>query len=173
MSLVSGTVYLQNASRGLKNTSDISSYQNQSLKLDELEKRAEMILFEARSLRPLFSKNKDRITICPNRVTITRGNWFSLEEYPMSIENITSARIYRYFMYAVLDIDTFGIAKPEPLKHMRLDDARLARRYILALIECKKAEIDLSGLGISELRDRLKDLGTVRYTSEEKDYHRI
>jgi len=142
-------------------------------KLDELERRANMILFEARSQKPMLSRYRDEITICLNRVTITRGGKRAGEEHPMPIENITSARVYRRFRLATLDIDTFGVQKPDPVVAMKVDEARLARRYILALIECKKANIDLTGLDIERVRKKLKNIGMVRYSSYDEKYHEL
>ena len=90
----------------------------------------------------------------------------------MPIENITNARIYTHFLSASLIIETFGIPKPEPIRNMKIDDARLVRRYILALIECKKANLDISDFGLDEIREKLKEIGMVRYTSG-KGYHNL
>ena len=175
MPSISGTVYVgARSSRSLKKSKgDILQKKEEIEKLNELERRASMVLFEAQSQRPLLSKYRDKVTICLNRITITRGGKYSGEEYPMPIESITSARVFRRFWYATLEIDTFGVVKPEPIHDMRVEDARLARRYILALIECKKASIDLSGLELEEIRDKLKNIGMVRYTSYEKKYHEL
>lgn len=91
----------------------------------------------------------------------------------MPIENITNASVFTHFGRASIIIETFGIPKPEPLANMRISEARLARRYILALIECKKSNIDISGLNFNELKDRLSEIGMVRYTTKDKDYHKL
>lgn len=171
----SGTVFITNkSSKDFSEEDGSVSRKNEGMdKLDELERRASMILFQTRSLRPLFSKYRDEITICLNRVTVSRGGKYSSEEYPMPIENITSARVYRRFRLATLDIDTFGIVKPDPITAMKVDDARLARRYILALIECKKANIDLSGLDIEKIKEKLKNIGMVRFSTQEDKYHEL
>jgi len=153
----SGTVYVgNNSSNNFKSERGTTFPKKELEKLNELEKKARIILFEAQSQRPMFSKYRDEITICLNRVTITRGGKYSGDEYPMPIENITSARVFRRFRFATLEIDTFGIVKPDPIGNMKVDDARLARRYILALIECKKANIDLSGMKVESIREKLK-----------------
>lgn len=174
MPSLSGTVYIgSSASKKEDKVEGGLLSKNENIKLNELEKRAQMVIFEAQSLRPLFSKYKDKITICLNRVTITKGSLFSGEEYPMSIENITGARVYRRMMFGTLEIDTFGVVKPDPITNMRINDARLARRYILALIECKKANIDLNSLDLSELRTKLKNIGMVRFTTAINEYHKL
>ncbi len=129
--------------------------------LDLLVEKSRKIIFETKSVFP-FELFPDKITICPNRVTITRNSLFSKFEYPIQIENITGARIYRTVFFATLYIDTFGIAAPDPIRFLKIDDARIARRYLLALIECKKANIDLSKYEIDELREKLKKIGKVR-----------
>lgn len=45
---------------------------------------------------------------------------------------------------------------------MKIDEARRARRYILALVECKKNAIDLSHYDISELKEKLNRIGKVQ-----------
>jgi hypothetical protein len=141
--------------------------------LDNLVQRASWIIFECNSRSSFFSSRRDKLTICPNRVTITKKSLFTLDEYPMPIENITSARVYTHFKTASLIIETFGIPKPDPLKSLDVNEARLARRYIQALIECEKSGVDLSSMGLKELREKLKSIGTVRYGTEEKDYHKL
>ena len=171
----SGTVYVDNkSSENFKRGGSGSLRKNEEMaKLDELEERASMILFEAKSQRPLFSPYRDEITICLNRVTITRGGKYSGDEYPIPIVNLMSARVFRGFWYATLEIETFEIEKPDPIRYLKVDDARLARRFILALIECNKANIDLSGLKVEEIREKLKNIGMVRYTTPEKKYHEL
>jgi hypothetical protein len=135
--------------------------------LDNIAERSGYVIFEAKSKRFLdFTPNK--ITICPNRITIVYNNFFGKDEYPLPIENVIGARINRGFASSSLIIETFGYEKPEPFSHMSTRDARLARRYILALVECKKSDINLLDYGIEELRKKLSEIGTVRYDSEAK-----
>lgn len=171
----SGTVFVNKKSLEdfKKSERDLLRKKGEIEKLDELERRASMILFEAQSQRPLFSKYRDEITVCLNRVTITRGGKYSGDEYPIPIENLTSARVFTRFWFATLEIETFGMDKPDPIYNMKVDDARLARRYILALIECRKANIDLSGMKVEEIREKLKSIGMVRYTTYKKKYHEL
>lgn len=141
--------------------------------LDNLAQRASWIIFECSSKYSFLIQSKDKLTICPNRVTITKRSLFTRDEYPMPIENITSARVYTHFNSASLIIETFGIPKPDPLKNLDVNEARLARRYVQGLVECKKNNIDLSHLSLDELRENLKSIGIVQYSTEEKDYHKI
>ena len=166
----SGTVYIEDKTGTSKEVSGSSFTQKELDKLDELEKRSKTIIFETQSQRPLFTKNRDRLTICLNRVTITRGGRYTGEEFPMQIENITTARVYKHFMFSSLDIDTFGVIKPGQIDNLRTNEARLARRYILALIECKKSDIDLSFVDLFELREKLKSIGMVHHGLEEESY---
>lgn len=129
--------------------------------LDLLVKRAETVVFQARTHTP-FRFLQDEITICLNRVTVVDRGWGYYEEYPMPIEGINGARVVKGVMFATLHFDTFGVQKPPPLEHMSIDDARLARRYVLALIECKKNGIDLMKYPMKELREKLKQIGMVR-----------
>lgn len=170
-----GTVYIgQKASIKTKKAKGGLLQKKELSKLEELEQRAELIIFEVVSRSPLFSfKKGDVVTICPNRVTVTKNAAFASEEYPMAIENITGASVYKHWGNASLSIETFGVPKPDPIKNLNANDARLARRYILALIECKKANIDLSGLELEDLQEKLKKIGMVRFSTDSDTYHRI
>ena len=153
-----GTVYIKNKPLKAKDTSTESSYSD----LDWLVKKSQQIIFEAKAVFP-FEFFPDRITICANRVTITRRGLMSKDEFPMQIENLTGARIYTSLMFASLHIETFGYREtPEPIKYLKLKDAKIARRYILALIECKKSNLDLSHYTVDELRYKLRKIGMVR-----------
>ena len=170
MSPKSGTVYIKHRKDLPASHSKEESKEN---KLEEMTKRAGWIIFDISSRPGFITPYRNKITICTNRATITKRSMFSVEEYPMPIENITNARIYTHFLSASLIIETFGIPKPEPLNKLKVNDARLARRYILALIECRKANIDLFSFDLEELRSRLKSLGIVQYTTEKKRYHEL
>jgi len=170
-----GTVYIGSDKPGIRKgmKPGLVDAKAEGDKLENLAKKANLIVFEASSVSPLFSPFKNKITICPNRVTITYNSFFVKDEFPMPIENITGARVARSLLLATLYIDTFGIARPDPFGHLRINDARLARRYILALIECKKANIDLPCGDMASLREKLKSIGMVRMGDETKEYHNI
>lgn len=138
-------------------------------RIDDLAKHSGMIIYEARSVRFLdLSPNK--ISVCPNRVTLTYSNLFQKYEYPLPIENINGARVSRGLLYSTLLIETFGYERPEPLKHLMHRDARLVRRYILGLVECKKNGVDLLGLELPEIKEKLRIIGMVRHDSNDKNY---
>lgn len=168
MTLRRGTVYIDSPEG--EDKSEIDNSEND--KLDELIKRAGFIIFEISSKTTVLSLLRSKLVIAPNRLTIIKRGLFYTDEYPMPIENITDAFVYTHFASASLTIETFGIPKPDPMKHLKVNDARLARRYILGLIECKKAGIDLSGMDVTDLREKLKSIGTVRYGAESEEYHR-
>jgi hypothetical protein len=170
----SGTVYI-NQEDSYKDEDEGGLYvdKNRDREIDNLVKRSKLIIFETNSKLPILIPFKNKITITPNRVTITYNGLLARDEYPMPIENVTGARVYQDFMFATLYIDTFGIAKPDPLKYLRTTDARLARRYILALIEAKKANADLPVDNVKKLREALKEMGTVRFGTDSEEYHRI
>jgi hypothetical protein len=130
-------------------------------KLQDLAREARSIIFETKTVFP-FDLFPNTLTICPNRITITDHGFLYSDEYPLPIEVITGARLYKTLLFASLTIETFGYRKPPPLKYLRVDHARLARRYILALIECYRQNIDLSHYHPTELRLLLKEIGMVR-----------
>ena len=86
-------------------------------KLDELVRRARLIIFETQTKFPYtFFPNK--LTICPNRVTVSYGSPFFKNELPIMVESLTGAEVSQGFKFATLSIETFGIQKPEPLRYM-------------------------------------------------------
>ncbi len=170
----SGTVYIGSDEKEIKAKEEtVAQKSSKEKEIDNLIKRANLIVFETTSKMPVIGPFKNKLTICPNRITLTYNSLLSKDEYPMPIENVTGARVYRDFLFGTLHIDTFGIPKPDPLKYLSVYDARLARRYILALIECKKANIELPCEDVISLRDKLKSIGMVRYSSEHDEYHQI
>lgn len=173
----SGTVYIgksRSKSSGL-NQKGFFVKKSENKGIDNLIKKANLIIFKTNSVFPILNSLKSKIAITLNRVTITYNGFLTRSEYPMPIENVTGARISQDFLFATLFIDTFGIEKPDPLRYLKITDARLARRYILALIECKKANIDLPLDDIRKLRETLKNIGMVRLsaTDAQSDYHKI
>jgi len=130
-------------------------------KLDLLVEKSRKVVFEVKTFFP-FDLFPDEITICLNRVTITYRGFFGKSEYPIPLENINGARIYRSIFLASLSLETFGYEKPPVVDRLRINEARLARRYILGLVECKKNGVDLSTYPIEKIRDKLKEIGKVR-----------
>ena len=130
-------------------------------KLSILADLSHEILFEAKSVYP-YELWPDKITICLNRITITYKKPFSVDERPIPIEYLNAAHVTQGMFFASLSIETFGVEKPNPIHHLKIDDATTARRYILALIECKKNGINFGDYGIKEIREKLLEIGQVR-----------
>lgn len=172
MSSDKGTVYV-NSEEGEVQSAPKDDLSKKYEKLDELAVSAGIIIHEVRSLKPFLAPFRDTLTICPNRITITKNSMFASDEYPMPIDRVTNAKVYRHLFWGSLEIETFGVPKPDPMAYLDIKEARLARRYILALIECNKQEIDLTGLNLHELRKKLKEIGMVRFGTYEADYHDI
>lgn len=133
-------------------------------KIDKLSIMAGLsheVLFEAKSVYP-YELWPDKITICLNRITITYKRPFSTDERPIPIEYLNTAHVTKGVFFASLSIETFGVEKPNPIYHLKINDAEIARRYILALIECKKGGVNFSDYSIKEIKEKLQDIGKVR-----------
>lgn len=130
-------------------------------KLSILADLSHQVLFEAKSVYP-YELWPDKITICLNRITITYKKPFSVDERPIPIEYLNTAHVTRGMFFASLSIETFGVEKPNPIQHLKINDARTARRYILGLIECKKNAINFGDYEIGEIKQKLQDIGKVR-----------
>ena len=129
-------------------------------RLDLLADKAKKVIFETKTKFP-YTLFPTKITICPNRITISYNSGFSSYEVPMMLESITGAEVTRGILFSSLNIETFGIKPPSPINYLNKKDARMARRYILALIECKKNNIELSDYSVITLRKKLKEIGKV------------
>lgn len=130
-------------------------------KLSVLADLSHLVLFEAKSVYP-YELWPDKITICLNRITITYKKPFSVDERPIPIEYLNTAHVTRGMFFASLSIETFGVEKPNPIHHLKIDEARTARRYILGLIECKKNGVNFGDYEINEIKQKLQDIGKVR-----------
>lgn len=130
-------------------------------KLSILADLAHEILFETKSVYP-YELWPDKITICLNRIVITYVKPFSKDERPIPIEYLNTAHVTRGLFFASLSIETFGVERPNPIQHLKIDDARMARRYILGLIECKKNGVNFNEYSIGEIKEKLQAIGTLR-----------
>jgi len=129
--------------------------------LDLLVEKSSKVIFRASSTYPYWFPNV--ITICPDKITVTHKQFLMRTEYPLLLDSVTGSRIGTGWFFATLYIDTFGVKDPPPpINYLRKSDARQARRYILALIECKKSNLDLSKYPLDELREKLLKIGRVR-----------
>ena len=130
--------------------------------LDRMVEKSGKIIYKTSSVYT-FDLRPSAITICPDKITVTHRQFLLREEYPLLIESVTGSRIGVGWFFATLYIDTFGVKDPPPpINFLKKHDARVARRYILALIECKKSNIDLNKYSVEELRDKLLKIGRVR-----------
>ncbi|MEK7168579.1 MAG: hypothetical protein AAB778_01035 [Patescibacteria group bacterium] len=130
-------------------------------KLSVLADLSHEVLFEAKSVYP-YELWPDKITICLNRITITYKKPFSVDERPIPIEYLNTAHVTKGLFFASLSIETFGVERPNPIHHLKIDDARTARRYILGLIECKKNGINFADYEMGEIKQKLQEIGKVR-----------
>ncbi len=130
-------------------------------KLFLLAQKSKQMVFETKSIFP-FELFPDKLVICLNRINITYSKLWFRDERPIPFEYINTAHISRGLFFASLSIETFGVEKPPAINHLPIDEARVARRYILALVECKKNGIDFSGYSLGEIKDQLQTIGKVR-----------
>lgn len=136
-------------------------YRNKQLnELDTLALESGSIIFRTGSVFP-FKIFPTTLTISPTRVTITETGLYTKDEYPIPIDFISGARIFRTLFFATMIIEVFRYEKPPTISFLRPEEARLARRYILALVDCRKNNINLAGYSAEELRAKLKKIGKV------------
>lgn len=152
---------MPNTANTVYSVKDTSRLQNQEDKLSVLAKLSKEVLFEAKSVYP-FELWPDKITICLNRITITYNTPFFKDERPIPIEFLNTAHVTRGAFFATLSIETFGVEKPNPIRHLKINEARKARRFILALVECKKNGVDFKSYEIEDIKKKLLTIGKVR-----------
>jgi hypothetical protein len=143
------------------NHNNLKNIQKEEDKLSALARLSNTVLFETKSIFP-FEIFPDKITICLNRIAVSYNTPFLKDERPIPIEFINTAHITRGYFFSTLSIETFGVEKPNPISHLKTNEARIARRYILALVECKKNGVDFRGYEIAEIKKKLLEIGKVR-----------
>jgi hypothetical protein len=160
----SGTVYISEEFSNERPEKEVEEELEESTNegLDVLVQQASQVIFETQTVFP-FDLFPNKVIICVDKIIINYRGLFGRDQYSLLLENVTGARVTHNLYFSSLHIETFGIKDPPtPVYYLRNRDARLARRYILALIECKKAGVDLSGYDVEEVREKLRKLGKVR-----------
>lgn len=130
-------------------------------KLNEVAEESKLEVFGAHSVFP-FDLFPDKITIDINKVTLVHRFILSRQVFPMLIEDINTARDFRGVFFSSLSIEISGYEQnPPPMKFLKHSDAATARRFILALLECKRSGVDLSKLSRKKIISKLEEVGKV------------
>ena len=153
MAIKSGTVFI--------NKKNLSKKRKVEKELDSLVKTVKYQLHEAKGVFP-FDFFPDSVIVDLNKVTIINRFLFSKNAYPVLIEDIKTVNDFHGILFSSLTFEVSGFeTNPAPVKWLWQKDAQKVRRYILAIKEARKRNIDLEALKHSEIKEKLEEIGKV------------
>ena len=136
-----------------------SARENQE-KLNSLLNKNQSIIFEAKAVFP-FDLFPDKLSVDVTRVTVTHNYILSSNVFPIPIETVNAVEAHFGILFASLRIEIQGFNQnPEIINFLWNSDARRAKRFILALIQCRIKGIDLSNLDSEKLKVTLEKIGS-------------
>ena len=151
-----GTVYINNH-RNQKKQAGPDKKELQ--KLDKLVTESNRIIYEVESAFP-FQLFPDRLIIDENKITLIRKHLLFKRVYPIPYDNIATVRVNRTILFASLEFEVTRFTDPpSTLTHLNPSKAAKAKRYITGIMQAKKEDIDLTKLGLNDLRTRLEKIG--------------
>lgn len=136
-------------------------------KLDKLAKETNNVIYQISSVFP-FQIFPDKIIIDENKVTIVRKELFFKRTIPIMYKDVLNVKINRGILFAAMEIAVMrSHPGPRPILYLHPKEATLAKKYILGLMETKKANIDISKLTKEQVREKLEKIG--RASDETED----
>jgi len=74
--------------------------------------------------------------------------------------DIITIRVNRSFLFASIEFEVKRIyKKPSSISYLKPKEATKVKKYIMGLVEAKKAGIDLSKLTTQQIKDKLEEIG--------------
>lgn len=158
-----GTVYINPEE---PKTSPRVEAQVEIKKLDKLASEANHVIYELSSVFP-FHLFPDRIIIDENKVTIVRKEILFKREFPILYKDILSVKLNQGIIFAALEFEVRRFTKnPRPIDYLWPNEALLAKKYIMGMVEAKRAKIDFSKLKTGEIRQKLEEIGNTENLPE-------
>ena len=139
---------------------EISFKEEKKTDIKTLSAESDFVIFQTKSAIP-FNPFPSTVVVTPTRITITIPNLFTREEYPVPIDFIAGARVFHSLLFSSLMLETFRYDTPPPVRFLKHKDAALARRYILALVDCWRNNVDISQYPQEQLIEKLLAIGKV------------
>ncbi|MFI5241013.1 MAG: hypothetical protein ACHQUA_01115 [Microgenomates group bacterium] len=151
-----GTVYIN----GLPSKNKVEGEAKKEVaKLDKIAREANHVIYELSSAFP-FQMFPDRIIIDENKVTIVRKDLFFKRVFSIMYDDLLTVRVNRGILFAAMEFDIKRIEKRlRPVTYLDPKEASMAKKYIMGLLEAKKAEIDMSKLNTQGIREKLEQIG--------------
>lgn len=125
-----------------------------------LSQESDVVIYQTKGVFP-FALFPRKVIVTPTRVTIIVPNLLTKDEYPVPIDFIAGARVYRSVFFASLMLETFRYDTPPPVNFLTYRGAVNARKYILALVDCWRNNVDITKYSPDELRQKLLSIGKV------------
>ncbi len=161
-----GTVYIETETKTEAEQREVGEVIKEVDKLGKLIDKTNSVIYETSSVFP-FQLFPDRIIIDENKVTIVRKDLFFKRVFPIMYEDIITVRVNRSFLFASMEFEVKRISKkPRPIEYLKPKDATMAKKYIMGLVEAKKANIDLSKLTTQQIKEKLEEIGKARDEAE-------
>ncbi len=156
----SNTVYInKNEKNTQKVKEQIDEIKKNEEKLDELIQQSKEYIYQAKAVFP-FDLFPDQVIIDANKVTIIRNGFLSSNEFPIPAGKITNIEVFYGLLFASIRIEVLGYSQPPPdVAKFTHTDTRLIKRYVTGLIRVYDEKIDLSGMEVSALREKLQEIG--------------
>jgi hypothetical protein len=153
----SGTVYINKPTKKTR-----SNTKEDIKKLDKLVSESSYKILEIKSVFP-FQIFPDKLIIELNKVNIIHLGLFFKNEFPILIDDIKTVKVTRGFVFSSILFEVRGYAKnPYPITYIWPNEADKAKNYIMALLDARNENIDLSNINRNILIKRLEEIGKSR-----------
>jgi len=128
--------------------------------LDKMVEKSHWVLLSIKSVFP-FDFFPDEITIDPTKINIVIKNfWGSGSVHSIYIKDIADIKIESTPFFATLKIvDRAFVENKIQINFLRREDARRARRIIQGLVVANRDNLNLAGMEINNLAEKIEQLG--------------
>ena len=138
----------------------------ETAKLEKLADRAGSVIYELSSVFP-FQLFPDKIIIDENKITIVRKEIFFKRIIPIMHRDILSIKVNRGILFAAMEFEVRRFhPNPRPISYLRPAEAAQAQKYIMGLVEARRAKVDLTKVPIHKEREQLEEAGMGQDDSE-------
>lgn len=134
----------------------------ESKKLTELASETNDVIYELRSAFP-FQLFPDKLVIDTNKITIVRKELFFKRIVPIAYEDLITVTVNRSIFFASMGFEVKRLNRsqsPRSINFLPPEEATIAKKYITGILTAKKAGIDFSKLTSTQIRKRLKEIGS-------------
>ena len=154
-----GTVYIENSIPKEAEQREVGEVIKEVDKLNKIVTESNHIIYELSSVFP-FQLFPDKVIIDENKITIARKELFFKRVYSIMYDDILTVRVNRGILFAAIEFKVKRFGKNiRPITYLSPKDAAMAKKYIVALVEAKKAKIDMSKLSVDQIREKLEEIG--------------